>query len=119
MTVSAINTASAANTAANTTSAAAKSGYSALGADDFMKLLVTQLQQQDPFNPVDNTAMLAQMAQFSSLATVTEGNATLEQIAAKLDALIAAQIATSAAAKTETDTAADSAETAADTSATT
>ena len=63
----------------------------ALGQADFLKLLTTQLQQQDPFSPVDNTEMLAQMAQFSALAGTSEMNATLADIAAKLDALIAAQ----------------------------
>lgn len=38
-----------------------------LGKDDFLKLLMVQLQHQDPTNPVDNNAMLAQLAQFSAL----------------------------------------------------
>jgi len=67
------------------------SGFGALGQADFLKLMVVQLQQQDPFEPVENTEMLAQMAQFSSLAGTSETNATLADIATKLDALIAAQ----------------------------
>ena len=35
---------------------------------DFLRLMTAQLSQQDPFNPVDNQQMVAQMAQFSSLA---------------------------------------------------
>ena len=38
-----------------------------LGQDAFMKLLVTQLQHQDPTAPKDDSQMLAQLAQFSSL----------------------------------------------------
>ena len=38
-----------------------------LGEDDFMTLMLTQMQYQDPMNPMDNAAMLSQLAQFSSL----------------------------------------------------
>ena len=38
-----------------------------LGKDEFLTLLVTQMQNQDPLNPMDNTEMIAQLAQFSSL----------------------------------------------------
>ena len=88
----AIATTSAPNGVAATPAARpAASGFSALGQGDFLKLLVTQLQQQDPFAPVDNKEMLAQMAQFSSLAGSTETNDTLKQILGKLDNLIAVQ----------------------------
>ena len=63
-------------------------GMDALGQGDFLRLLTVQMQQQDPFDPVDNKEMLAQMAQFSSLAGVSETNSMLEQIADKLDQLI-------------------------------
>lgn len=70
---------------------ASAGGAASLGQGDFLKLLIAQLQQQDPFEPVDNKDMLAQMAQFSSLAGTTESNATLQQIVSRLDALIDAQ----------------------------
>lgn len=38
-----------------------------LGKNEFLKILVTQLQNQDPLNPVDDKEFIAQMAQFSTL----------------------------------------------------
>ena len=61
---------------------------------DFLRLMTAQLSQQDPFNPVDNKQMLAQMAQFSSLSGINEMTATLQDISDKLDVLAAAQAAT-------------------------
>jgi flagellar basal-body rod modification protein FlgD len=75
----------------NPAAASGKSAMSALGHGDFLKLMVAQLQQQDPFAPVDNKDMLAQMAQFTALAGSSETNTTLTAIAEKLDLLIAAQ----------------------------
>jgi flagellar basal-body rod modification protein FlgD len=42
-------------------------GGKTLGAEDFMKLLVTQLQTQDPLKPMEDTAFISQMASFTSL----------------------------------------------------
>lgn len=38
-----------------------------LGQDEFLKLLVTQMQNQDPLSPMKDTEFIAQMAQFTSL----------------------------------------------------
>ena len=46
-------------------------GGQSLGQDAFLKLLVTQLQNQDPLNPQDQTQFLAQLAQFSTVEGVT------------------------------------------------
>lgn len=45
-------------------------GKQTLGADDFMKLLTTQLTSQDPMNPMKDTEFIAQMANFSSLESM-------------------------------------------------
>lgn len=76
-------------TGATTNANAALANTSAqptLGQADFLKLMTAQLQNQDPFEPVDNTQMIAQMAQFSSLAGISEMSTTLKAIAEKLGA---------------------------------
>ncbi|RID87164.1 flagellar hook assembly protein FlgD [Peribacillus asahii] len=53
----------------------------ALGKDDFLKLLITQLQNQDPSSPMDNGEFIAQMATFSTMEQMIN-------IGSKLDTLI-------------------------------
>lgn len=70
MSVSAIGSKSASSvmdTQDNTQTPAATGKAKVLGQDDFLKLLITQFQAQDPMKPMDDTAFIAQMAQFSSL----------------------------------------------------
>lgn len=38
-----------------------------MGKDQFLQMLVTEMQNQDPLNPLDNTELVAQLAQFSAL----------------------------------------------------
>jgi flagellar basal-body rod modification protein FlgD len=87
MTVTSTTSASA----TTNSSSVAKTTLSSLNQGDFMKLMLTQMQQQDPFNPVDQKEMLAQMAQFSSLAGTTQMSDTLTAISSKLDTLVTAQ----------------------------
>lgn len=49
-----------------------------LGKDEFMKMLVTQMQNQDPMDPIDNSAMTAQLAQFSALEQMENLNSKFE-----------------------------------------
>jgi flagellar basal-body rod modification protein FlgD len=46
----------------------------------FLKLLVTQLQNQDPMNPVDNAQMTSQMAQISTVSGIEKLNTTVEKL---------------------------------------
>ena len=53
-----------------------KAKVSSLGKDEFLNLLVTQLQYQDPLEPSNDTEFIAQMAQFSSLEQMQNLNNT-------------------------------------------
>ena len=79
------------------TTTTTKSGFAALGQGDFLRLMTTQMQMQDPFNPVDNKEMLAQMAQFSSLAGISDINTTLQAISGQIEAATAARTDTTGA----------------------
>ncbi|MFH1674182.1 MAG: flagellar hook assembly protein FlgD [Pseudomonadota bacterium] len=56
-----------------------------LGRNQFLKLLVAQLQHQDPLNPLDGTDFAAQLAQFSSLEQLFDMNKVLAGIQQSLD----------------------------------
>lgn len=79
-----------------------ESAAASLGAADFLRLMTAQLANQDPLEPQSNEQMLAQLAQFSTLENGTASRATLEDISAKLDALIKAQEKALAAAQADT-----------------
>jgi flagellar basal-body rod modification protein FlgD len=68
--------------AATAQQASKKSSTSTLGKDDFLKLLTAQLQQQDPTQPMDSTAFVAQLAQFSTLEQMSNTNDTLTSMLA-------------------------------------
>ncbi|MGY1490769.1 flagellar hook capping FlgD N-terminal domain-containing protein [Methylobacillus pratensis] len=60
---------------------------STLGQEEFLRILLTQLQYQDPLKPLDNQQFIAQMAQFTSLAQTSEMND-------RIDTLLTIQAAT-------------------------
>ena len=61
-----------------------RGGKDSLGQSDFLKLMTTQLQNQDPFAPMENAEFIAQMAQFSTVTGITEMGITLSGIADQL-----------------------------------
>lgn len=67
-----------------------------LGKDDFLKLLITQLSNQDPTSPMENTEFIAQMAQFSSLEQMTNMN----QEFAKMNSMLVSSQAVGTIGKT-------------------
>ena len=77
----------------NSVGAATKgvTGSSALGKDAFLQLLVTQLKNQNPLDPQDNTAFVAQLAQFSSLEGITTLNDTVNSLSGGLQSSQALQ----------------------------
>lgn len=91
--IAGLNSATSTSTSATSSSSSTSSAETALDKDDFLKLLVTQLQHQDPLNPLDDKEFIAQLAQFSSLEqmnNIASGIETLNETLNKQDALSAA-----------------------------
>ncbi|MFO0592288.1 MAG: flagellar hook assembly protein FlgD [Polyangiaceae bacterium] len=82
MPVSSVNNVS--STGIDTTSA---QGNSSLGKDAFMKLLVAQMSHQDPLKPMDSTAMVSQLAQFSALEQAVAQSQKLDLLSTQLTGL--------------------------------
>ena len=75
------NVSAVSNDAGATEQTSAATAKNVLGKDDFLKLLTAQLANQDPLEPVDNQAFIAQLAQFSSLEQ-------LHGVSSRLDSLL-------------------------------
>ena len=68
-------------TAASSTSASAAAASTQ---DRFLKLLVTQMKNQDPLNPMDNAQVTSQMAQLSTVSGIDKMNTTLQALNASM-----------------------------------
>ncbi len=63
---------------ATSTQSSTTSGKPIMGKDDFMKLMIAQLKNQDPLNPMDGSQYAAQLAQFSSVEQLMNLNDKME-----------------------------------------
>ncbi|HOW57079.1 MAG TPA: flagellar hook capping FlgD N-terminal domain-containing protein [Smithellaceae bacterium] len=63
-----------------------------MGKDDFMKMLLAQLKNQDPLNPMDGKDFAVQLAQFTQLEKLTNLNATMESLPGYLKSFNNAQM---------------------------
>src|SRR5471032_1716961 len=93
--ITSTTSAPAAGSALAAPAAAAPAG-GAMGKDQFMKLLIAQMQNQDPTNPMDGSQMASQLAQFSSLEQLQEVNTNLAGQQTSQGALLGAIQASSA-----------------------
>lgn len=71
---------SGASAGSGATDAAARLPQKALGQHDFMKLLAVQFQMQDPMKPMEDTAFIAQTAQFTALENSTAMTSELARL---------------------------------------
>ena len=76
-------TSSTASTATTGTTGSTKAGLGAaagMGKDDFMQLLIAQLRNQDPMNPMEDKEFISQLAQFSSLEAIEKMTTQMEEL---------------------------------------
>ena len=78
----AYNTYTSKQNSGNTTSDAMEQDYTM-----FLQLMLTQLENQDPTSPMENTEWLSQLAQYSSLEQMTAMNSNMESISTSLENL--------------------------------
>ena len=87
-----IDTSNLGTTVGSTTGTTAKNNMDPEASQDrFLKLLVAQLNNQDPMNPMDNAQMTTQMAQINTVSGIQELNATLKGMATQFGSMQALQ----------------------------
>ena len=74
------------------TTSASKSNKNVLGKEDFLKMLIAQLKNQDPLNPLDGKEFAAQLAQFSSLEQLQNMNTQLGSLGTSLSSMNNSQL---------------------------
>ena len=78
-----MNTSAVGASSVLTTQKATTRGFGDLGGQDFMSLMIAELQNQDPMNPTDNKELVAQMAGIRQMEQSSTLNETLQTLAAE------------------------------------
>jgi flagellar basal-body rod modification protein FlgD len=86
------NTSNTQRTGSTSSSSIGSKASSQLGMDNFLTLFTTQLQYQDPTNPMDSYELAAQLAQFSTVEELTKLNSSIEDIETYLASLANAEM---------------------------
>jgi len=87
MTVSTVSS----NVVSSTSSTSAVSSTDTATADRFLKLLVAQMQNQDPLNPMDNAEITSQMAQINTVDGIQQLNTTVQSLSGQFTQMQALQ----------------------------
>jgi flagellar basal-body rod modification protein FlgD len=114
-TISTTGTSATATSTGATAKTSEKKANDQLDQADFLRLLTTQMQNQDPTNPLDGQQFMAQMAQFSTLNAIIEMKTSIDSLVKTLgtstttstSTATTAKAATSTASATQTDRATD------------
>ncbi|WP_165190433.1 flagellar hook capping FlgD N-terminal domain-containing protein [Caulobacter soli] len=83
-----MTTVSSPTSAATTTTTSTSTGVAALGTTDFLKLLMTQLTNQNPLDPTDPTQFTSQLATYSGLEQQINMNTTLTTLSDNMSSLL-------------------------------
>lgn len=105
-TISTTGSVATSSSASATTKTAEKKANDQLDQADFLRLLTTQMQNQDPTNPLDGQQFMAQMAQFSTLNAIIEMKTSIDSLVKTLGSSPGTTTATTAKAATTTASAA-------------
>ena len=79
------------NVTVSSTPAASSASSSTVSADTFLKLLVAQMQNQDPLNPMDNAQVTSQMAQINAVTGINTLNTTVQSLSSQFTQMQALQ----------------------------
>src|SRR5581483_8597354 len=71
---------SGSSTSSTSSSASAADPLQGLKMQDFLKLMITELQNQDPTNPMDNSQIMQEIGQMQSISSTTQLNTTLNSL---------------------------------------